>query len=126
MIKEEIALNVACDLLVGSQLYGYDYQRIYEEVMRKEGYVCKETIMNFILEHLKELGKEYFAPYGMNKKEALERIEFRVRHCCPEANGDIIGDCNQCYRYPCNDMKALLILAADEKKVKKGDTNNEK
>lgn len=119
MIKEKIALNVACDLLVGSQLYGYDYDRIYEEVMRKEGYVCKRTIMNFILEHLEELGKEYFAP--LNKTEALDRIEFRVRHYCPEANGDNIGDCDQCYRYPCNDMKALSILAADEMQKKEGD-----
>lgn len=46
----------------------------------------------------------------MSRNEALERIEFRVRHSCPEANGSNIGDCDECWRYPCNDMKALLVL----------------
>lgn len=46
----------------------------------------------------------------MEKIEALDRLEYRVRHTCAEANGDSIGDCNKCWRYPCNDMKALLTL----------------
>ena len=46
----------------------------------------------------------------MKREEALERLEFRVRHSCPQANGDNIGDCNICWRYPCNDMKALEVL----------------
>lgn len=46
----------------------------------------------------------------MKREEALERLEFRIRHSCPQANGDNIGDCDKCWRYPCNDMKALDVL----------------
>ena len=46
----------------------------------------------------------------MSKNEALERIEFGIRQSCPEANGSNIGECNECWRFPCNDMKALLVL----------------
>lgn len=49
----------------------------------------------------------------MTREEALERIEFRVRRFCPEANGDNIGECNGCWRYPCNDMKAVELLAQE-------------
>lgn len=59
-----IALNVACDLLIGSTLYGYDYDRIFEEIMDKEGCVSANLIKEFILEHIKELGKEYFTKEG--------------------------------------------------------------
>lgn len=46
----------------------------------------------------------------ISRNEALERIEFRIRHSCPEANGSNIGDCGECWRYSCNDIKALLVL----------------
>ena len=46
----------------------------------------------------------------MSRNEALERIEFGIRQSCPEANGSNIGECNECWRFPCNDMKALLVL----------------
>lgn len=50
---------------------------------------------------------------SMTRKEALQRIEFRVRHSCPDANGDNIGECDGCWRNPCNDMKAVMLLAQD-------------
>jgi len=46
----------------------------------------------------------------MDLDEALERIEYRIRSSCPEAGGSNIGDCNKCWRKPCNDMKALLTI----------------
>lgn len=49
----------------------------------------------------------------MTREEALEHIEYRVRYTCPQANGDNIGDCDECWRYPCNAMKALLVLAKE-------------
>lgn len=60
MTREEIALNIACDLLVGSVLYGYDYDRIFNEIMEKDGVVSMLDIKEFILDHIEELGKEYF------------------------------------------------------------------
>lgn len=46
----------------------------------------------------------------MTREEALERIEFRIRRSCPESNGEIIGECDLCWRFPCNEMKAVLLL----------------
>lgn len=62
MTREEIALNIACDLLIGSNLYGYDFDRIFEEIMERDGSVCTSDIKAYILDHLEELGKEYFLP----------------------------------------------------------------
>lgn len=64
MTKEEIALNIACDLLIGSVLYGYDYDRIFAEVMERDGCVSSNSIKEFILDHVEELGKEYFTAGG--------------------------------------------------------------
>lgn len=46
----------------------------------------------------------------MSRNEALERIKLGIRQSCSEANGSNIGECNECWRFPCNDMKALLVL----------------
>lgn len=64
MTREEIALNVACDLLIGSNLYGYDYDRVFEEIMNKDGCVSSLSIKEFILDNLEKLGKEYFVKEG--------------------------------------------------------------
>ena len=64
MTREEIALNIACDLLIGANLYGYDYDRIFDEIMEREGYVSSLSIKDYILNHLEELGKEYFVEEG--------------------------------------------------------------
>ena len=61
MTREEMALCIACDLLIGSNLYGYDYDRVFEEILDKEGCVSSNNIKEFILDHVEELGKEYFA-----------------------------------------------------------------
>lgn len=49
----------------------------------------------------------------MTREEALNRIEFRVRRSCPDANGDNIGECDGCCIYPCNEMKAVIFLAQE-------------
>lgn len=49
----------------------------------------------------------------ISRDEALARIKFRVRHTCPEANGDNVGECDGCWRYPCNDMKAVIFLTQE-------------
>lgn len=67
MTREEIALNIACDLLIGSVLYGYDYDRIFDELMKRDGYVSCNTIKEFILDHVEELGKEYLSEEGEEK-----------------------------------------------------------
>ena len=61
MTRYEIALNIACDLLNGAIRYGYDVDRIYSEIMEKDGFVMGESYRQFILDHLEELGREYFA-----------------------------------------------------------------
>lgn len=75
MTKTEIALNVACDLLIGSNLYGYDYDRVFEEIMDKEGVVSSNSIKKFILDHVEELGKEYFV-------EEKEPCMFKSKNYC--------------------------------------------
>lgn len=60
MTREEIALNIACDLLTGSVLYGYDCDRIFKEILERNGCVSTNNIKEYILEHVEELGKEYF------------------------------------------------------------------
>ena len=67
MTREEIALNIACDLMMGAILYGYDYDRIFDEIMERDGCVCSSDIKDYILEHLEELGKEYFEKEGDEK-----------------------------------------------------------
>ena len=84
MTKEEIALNIACDLLIGSNLYGYDYDRVFEEIMDKEGVVSSDSIKEFILNNLEKLGKEYFVK---DKKpcpctECFYNGTGCIKHCC--------------------------------------------
>ena len=61
MSREEIALNIACDLLIGATLYGYDFERIFDVIMKHEGCVSSIQIKKYILDHIEELGKEYFS-----------------------------------------------------------------
>lgn len=49
------AFRVACELLNGGLLFGYDTDRIFEEIMDKEGSCCSFDYEDFILEHLDEL-----------------------------------------------------------------------
>ena len=75
MTREEIALNIACDLLIGSNLYGYDYDRIFEEIMNKEGCVSVNLIKEYILEHIEELGKEYFVKVSTKDENYYADLE---------------------------------------------------
>lgn len=53
--KYKQAFRVACELLCGDYLYGYDTDKIFEEIMKKEGLVCSDLYEKFILENLKVL-----------------------------------------------------------------------
>lgn len=53
--KYKKAFRIACDLLNGSVLYGYDTDRIFEEMMKKNGVVSSFSYEDFILEHLDRL-----------------------------------------------------------------------
>lgn len=46
------AFKIACELLNGSYLYGYAADRIFEEMMKKDGVVSSVSYEDFILEHL--------------------------------------------------------------------------
>ena len=57
--KYKKAFRIACELLNGSVLYGYDTDRIFEEIMKKDGVVSSESYEEFILKNLNRLrGKE--------------------------------------------------------------------
>ena len=57
--KYKKAFKIACELLNGSILYGYDTDRIFEEVMEKDGIVAPWSYEEFILTNLDRLsGKE--------------------------------------------------------------------
>lgn len=57
--KYKKAFRIACELLNGSILYGYDTDRIFEEKMEKDGIVGSWSYEKFILTNLNRLsGKE--------------------------------------------------------------------
>lgn len=53
--KYKRAFRIACELLTGYYLYGYDVDTIFKEIMDKEGVVCADLFEKFILEHLDRL-----------------------------------------------------------------------
>ena len=53
--KYKKAFQIACELLNGSVLYGYDTDRIFEEIMEKDGVVSSFSYEDFILENLDRL-----------------------------------------------------------------------
>ena len=53
--KYKKAFQIACELLNGSVLYGYDTDRIFEEMMEKNGIVSSFSYEDFILKHLDRL-----------------------------------------------------------------------
>ena len=53
--KYKRAFKIACELLNGSYLYGYDADRIFDEMMKRDGVVSSLSYEDFILEHLDEL-----------------------------------------------------------------------
>lgn len=59
--KYKKAFKIACELLNGCYLYGYDAEKIFEEIMEKDGVVSSSSYEEFILNNLKILsgsGKE--------------------------------------------------------------------
>ena len=53
--KYKKAFQIACELLNGSVLYGYDTDRIFEEIMEKDGAVSCFSYEEFILNNLDRL-----------------------------------------------------------------------
>ena len=53
--KYRSAFQIACELLNGSILYGYDTDRIFEEIMEKDGVVLSNSYEEFILNNLDRL-----------------------------------------------------------------------
>ena len=51
-----MAFKIACELLNGDVLYGYDTGRIFEEIMGKDGVVSSRSYEEFILSNLSRLG----------------------------------------------------------------------
>lgn len=50
--KYKKAFKVACELLNGNWLYGYDADAIFDTVMKRDGCVSSLSYEEFILEHL--------------------------------------------------------------------------
>ena len=53
--KYKKAFKIACELLNGDILYGYDSDRIFSEMMEKEGVVSYDSYEKFILNNLDRL-----------------------------------------------------------------------
>ena len=53
--KYKRAFRIACDLLNGSYLYGYDADKIFELIMKEKGIVSPWEYEDFILKHLNQL-----------------------------------------------------------------------
>jgi len=53
--KYKKAFRIACELLNGAILFGYDTDRIFEEIMEKDEVVCSSSYEKFILNNLDRL-----------------------------------------------------------------------
>ena len=53
--KYKKAFQIACELLNGSILYGYDVDRIFKEIMEKDGIISSNSFEEFILNNLDRL-----------------------------------------------------------------------
>ncbi len=62
--KYKRAFKVACELLNGDYLFGYDKDNIFEELMKKDGMVSSDSYEEFILKNLNLL--RGFEKGGMN------------------------------------------------------------
>lgn len=62
------AFKIACELLNGNFLFGYDIDSIFEEIMKKDGVVSSDSYEEFILKNLKKLscGKAEVENNGSN------------------------------------------------------------
>jgi hypothetical protein len=53
--KYKKAFKIACELLIGGTLYGYDTDRIFSEMMEKDGVVSSDSYEEFIIANLDRL-----------------------------------------------------------------------
>lgn len=67
--KYKKAFKIACELLNGSILYGYDSDRIFSEMMEKDGVVSPDSYEEFILTNLDRLdGKSVIGQKASDKE----------------------------------------------------------
>lgn len=53
--KYKKAFKIACELLNGGNMYGYDNDRIFSEMMEKDGVVSSDSYEEFIIANLDRL-----------------------------------------------------------------------
>lgn len=63
------AFEIACDLLIGSSLYGIDADNIFGLIMQEYGIVSTFEYQEFILEHL-----DRFSDDDEIRNNAIERL----------------------------------------------------
>lgn len=63
------AFEIACDLLIGSTLYGIDADRLFTHLMQEYGVVSGYGYQKFILENLDRFSDDYEVRH--NAKERL-------------------------------------------------------
>lgn len=57
MVNYKRCFGVACELMMGSVLYGKDFDSIFEELMETNGCVDCFSMMQYIEEHIDELDR---------------------------------------------------------------------
>ena len=63
------ALQISCDLLNYSIIYGIDADRLFELVMDRYGFVCGTTYAKFILKNL-----DRFSDNPRKRNRAIKRL----------------------------------------------------
>lgn len=67
--KYKIAFEIACALLNGDYLFGYDKDSIYSEIMNKNGVVSSLDYEEYILNHLDKLSAQNIDVCGLGKHQ---------------------------------------------------------
>ena len=93
--KYKKAFRIACDLLNGSVLYGYDTDRIFEEMMKKNGVVSIYNSREKELKEISKLGKKYEYSTYYNKfyngKLEEEHADLNIAlDLCKECNEEVV------------------------------------
>ena len=69
--KENKALMIACDLMLGAFIYGIDSDKLFEVVMEKDGFVCADNMAEWIEKNI-----DRFSDDEEVKDKAIERLGF--------------------------------------------------
>lgn len=81
------AFKIACELINGAVLYGYDIDKIFEILMDEGGIVTSESYEDYILNHLDELD------HGQYKESEDEQW------CNTCEYKDLEAECHGCAEY---------------------------